>query len=353
MTLSSLLTRLGMTCPIIQAPMAGVATPALAAAVSNAGGLGSLGLGASSVAQARTMIEQTQALTTAPFNVNLFCHAPAVQNEQVSQAWLNHLRPLFDEVGGSVPEQLDEIYTSFVANPEMEALLLELKPAVVSFHFGLPSSECITRLKEAGIVLLATATNIAEAQCIQQAGLDGIVAQGIEAGGHRGMFDEQAADEALSTLALVRLIKETVDLPIIAAGGIMDGADIAQMLDAGASAAQLGTAFVVCPESSADRFYREALFSERAQNTTLTRSISGRAARGLVNALTQHCDAPNSPTPAAYPFAYDGAKQLHALALQQGSDRFAAQWAGINAVKVRALPATELVRTLMNELSQV
>lgn len=189
--------------PIIQAPMAGVATPALAAAVSNAGGLGSLGIGASTVEQARAAITATQALTDEPFNVNVFCHQPAQRDAQQETAWLNYLAPLFTQFEVSPPTDLHEIYRSFLVDEPMLALLLELRPAVVSFHFGLPDKEVIQALSEAGVYTLATATNSAEAQRIEAAGVDAIVAQGVEAGGHRGVFDPTAVDLGLSTKELV------------------------------------------------------------------------------------------------------------------------------------------------------
>lgn len=344
------LTQLGVRHPIIQAPMAGVATPRLAAAVSEAGGLGSLGLGAGNAVQARQMIEETHALTAKPFNVNVFCHVPAQRDAHREAAWLAHLSPLFAEAAAPVPSSLDEIYKSFNDDEAMFRLLLELRPAVVSFHFGLPSSQHIAALHEAGIFTMATATNSQEARLIEQAGVGAIVAQGIEAGGHRGMFDVDARDERLSTAVLVRILVKQTRLPIIAAGGIMDGAGIRAALDLGAVAAQLGTAFILCPESSANAAYRENLKSERANATRLTASLSGRPARGIVNRLIMHGEAAGSPAAAAYPVAYDAAKQLHAAAAKAGNHEFAAHWAGQGAPLSREMPASELVETLVHEM---
>jgi len=340
---------LELSHPIIQAPMAGVSTPALAAAVSNAGGLGSLGIGASTVAQARDMIQATQSLTDRPFNVNVFCHAPAVRDAARESAWLRHLAPLFAEVGATPPFSLNEIYPSFLHDDAALAMLLETRPAVVSFHFGLPDAERLAVLREAGIVLMATATHPAEAEAIARAGLDAIVAQGIEAGGHRGMFDPGAADERLSTAVLVRLLVRECTLPVIAAGGIMDGQGVRAMLDLGAVAAQLGTAFILTPESSANANYRAALQSQRAHRTRLTAVLSGRPARGMVNPLIEHGEIDGAPVPADYPVAYDAAKQLHAAEASRQSADYAAQWAGQGAPLARAMPAAELVRTLVAE----
>lgn len=209
----ALLRQLGIRVPIIQAPMAGVSTPVLAAAVSNAGGLGSLGVGATNADGARKMIRDTRALTDRPFNINVFCHQPARADAAIERAWLDWLAPAFREYGATPPASLSEIYTSFVADPAMQAMLVEEKPAVVSFHFGLPSADVIAALKRAGVTLFASATNLDEARQIAEAGIDAIVAQGVEAGGHRGVFDPAAGDDRLGTFALTRLLVRECALP--------------------------------------------------------------------------------------------------------------------------------------------
>ncbi|MGO1503127.1 MAG: NAD(P)H-dependent flavin oxidoreductase [Marinobacter sp.] len=344
-----LLEQLDVLYPIIQAPMAGVATPELAAAVTNAGGLGSLGIGASTAAQARDMIEQTQALTTGPFNVNVFCHQPARRDTAAEAAWVQYLTPLFAEAGSEPPSSLNEIYTSFIEDEKTLEILLELKPAVVSFHFGIPSTQCISALQEAGIFTMATATCPAEAAAIETAGIDAIVAQGIEAGGHRGIFNLNKTDERLSTKVLVRLLARQTALPIIAAGGIMDGYGMKAALESGASAVQMGTAFVLCPESSANDAYREMLKSERASQTRLTKVLSGRPARGIVNRLISFGEEKGSVPPANYPMAYDAAKHLNAAAAKLGNHEFAAHWAGQRASMARELPAADLVELIVEE----
>ncbi|SPA01914.1 2-nitropropane dioxygenase, NPD [Cupriavidus taiwanensis] len=345
-----LLRRLGIRTPIIQAPMAGVSTPALAAAVTNAGGLGSLGVGAMDAEAARQAIRETRALTSGPFNVNVFCHAPAVADSAREQAWLTYLAPRFAEFGATPPATLREIYRSYVTDEAMHAMLLEERPAVVSFHFGLPDAGRIRALRDAGIVLLASATSLDEARAIEAAGIDAIVAQGIEAGGHRGVFDPAAVDEGLGTFALVRVLATRTRLPVIAAGGIMDGAGIAAALALGAQAAQLGTAFIACPETVADGPYREALLQPR-RPTVLTRAISGRHARGLANRFTELGAAADAPATPDYPTAYDAGKALHAAAKARGSADFAAQWAGQAVPLARALPAAELLAALAGELA--
>ncbi len=328
--------------------MAGVSTPEMAAAVSNAGGLGSFGVGATDAAGARRMIEATRALTDRAFNVNLFVHAPAQPDPEREAAWLEALRPLFGEFGAAPPTRLETIYQSFAGNDAMLEMLVECAPAVVSFHFGLPGADQIRALKDAGCVLLATATSPREAQDIQRAGLDAVVAQGFEAGGHRGMFDPDAPDDRLGTMALVRLLVAQGDLPVIAAGGIMDGAGIRAALDLGAIAAQLGTAFIACPESSADGAYRAALSGPGAGHTVMTPAISGRPARCLANRFTEW-GAGVERAPPAYPRAYDAGKALNAAAKAAGQTGFGAQWAGQGAPLHRAMPAADLVALLARE----
>lgn len=335
------------THPLIQAPMAGVSTPELAAAVSNAGALGSIGLGAASPQKAREMIQATRELTDRPFNVNLFCHVPARRDAARERRWIHALTPEFSRFNTLPPGELREIYQTFTGNEEMLAVLLESPPAVVSFHFGLPDRRALEALRQAGVRTLACATCVEEAERIAEAGIDIIIAQGAEAGGHRGMFNPDAPDALTDTLSLVKAIRSRCSLPIVAAGGIMDGADIARALEAGACAAQLGTAFVPCPESAADAHYREALCSERAQHTALTRTISGRPARGIINRL--HIDAPVDDI-ADYPVAYDIGKALHQAASAQGCHDYAAHWAGTGAPRARPMPAAQLVEMLIQEL---
>ncbi|HBU97961.1 NAD(P)H-dependent flavin oxidoreductase, partial [Thalassospira lucentensis] len=267
-------------------------------------------------------------------------------------AWLDALRPYFDAFGAPPPSSLRTIYKSFADDPEMLKLLIDMKPAVVSLHFGLPSADAIAALKQAGIMLFATATNLDEARKIEAAGIDIIVAQGIEAGGHRGVFDPHAHDDGLGTIALTRLLVRHCTLPVVAAGGIMDGAGIAAVRDLGAVAAQLGTAFIACPETSADDGYRKALMGDGAYHTQLTSLISGRPARAIANRFTALGDVLDVAVP-SYPIAYDAGKALNAAAKAQGEYGFGAQWAGQGAPLARAMPAAELVATLMRELDAV
>jgi nitronate monooxygenase len=344
----SLLQLLGIDHPILQAPMAGVSTPAMAAAVSNAGALGALGLGSSTAGSARKMISDFRASSTRPLHVNLFCHRPAKANPEREAAWSAALP--FADYGATPPATLKEIYRSFVEDEAMLAMLVQERPEVVSFHFGVPSAAQVRALRDAGSVLIAAATSLAEARRGVEAGMQAIIAQGWEAGGHRGVFDEHAPDDRLGTFALVSVLARSLSVPVIAAGGIMNGAGIAAALRLGASAASLGTAFVGCPESSADDGYRRALDSEAAHHTTMTRAISGRPARCLANRFTEMGDrTPNDAIP-DYPIAYDAGKSLHAAAKARGEYGFGAQWAGQGAPLARAMPAGELVRTLVQEM---
>jgi nitronate monooxygenase len=346
-----LIKQLGLRLPVIQAPMAGTSTPELAAAVSNAGGLGSIAVGAMKPAEAELMIENVRKRTTRAFNVNVFCHQPARVDPAREQAWLARLADRFALYGATPPTRLGEIYKSFIEDEEMTEVLCQSAPGVVSFHFGLPPANAVSRLKSRGILLIATVTSRQEARHAATIGIDALVAQGYEAGGHRGVFDPEADDDCLGTFSLVRLLALQQDLPIIAAGGIMDGAGIAAALSLGAVAAQLGTAFITCPESSADAAFRHALTGDSAQHTTMTRVISGRPARCLANAFT-HWGKDIAPGDVPdYPIAYDAGKALNTAAKACGETRYGAQWAGQGAPLVRPMPASMLVSTLAEELA--
>lgn len=351
-TRNRLLDLLGIDRPIIQAPMAGTSSPAMAAAVANAGGLGSLGVASGTAEAAGKAIAAMRERSNRPLNVNVFCHQPAKPDAAREAAWISRLKPEFDRLGATPPAALTEIYRSFVVDDEMLKILVAQRPKVVSFHFGVPSADRVRALKDAGIVLFASATSLAEARQGVATGVDAVVAQGYEAGGHRGVFDQDAPDDRLGTMALTRILVREIGVPVIAAGGIMDGAGIAAALQLGAAAAQLGTAFVGTPESLADEGYRAALFSDAAHHTTMTAAISGRPARCLANRFTA-LSADIAPAEiAAYPIAYDLGKALHAAAKAKAEFGYGAQWAGQGAPLARAMPAADLVGTLAAELNR-
>ena len=344
----TILEQLGIKHPILLAPMAGVSTPQLAAEVSNQGALGSLGLGANTIESARQQILATQLLTEKPFQINFFCHESVETDEQANRNWIDYLKPEFEKFGAIPPTELKCIYPSFKDNDDFLNLCVETRPKAVSFHFGIPHQYQIEQLKNAGIITIASATNLIEAQTIEASGIDIIIAQGIEAGGHRGIFNQQI-DSALNTADLFQLIKKNCNLPIIAAGGIMNGQHANHMMKIGANAVQLGTAFVQCKSSSANSAYRKALFDQPI--TQITSSISGRPARGIINHWQTQIDQVHRPNVAPYPYAYDIAKQLNVIANQHEDTGYGAFWAGSNVSQIRKMEAQDLVNQLLVEMN--
>lgn len=326
--------------------MAGTATPALAAAVSNAGALGSISIANVGPDVADRMIAETTALTDGPINVNVFCHEPPVADATTEQTWLEHLRPWFAELGAPVPAAIHDIYSTFQDDDAQLEILLRHRPAVVSLHLGLPPVERIRALQDVGVLVLASVTDLDETDAAVAAGVDVVVAQGYDAGGHRGVF-RRGHDSRLGTDELLRAVLDRTDLPVVAAGGLMDGAGAARVLDAGAVAAQLGTAFVLCPESSADERYRRVLSS--ATTSQVTSVISGRPARGVPNRFMSEVEPGHPPLP-DFGITYDAGKQLVAAAAAAGDDGFGAFWAGSGVARARSLPAAELVATIVAEL---
>ena len=329
--------------------MAGTSTPRMAAGVTNAGGLGSLGIGAMTPSAARTAILEAQSLTSGPINVNVFVHVAPTSSIDISTKWLDALRPVFGQFGAEPPQELKAIYKGFNDDPGVLAMLLEVKPAVVSFHFGLPAADAVRRLKEQRTVLFASVTSLEEARAAEAAGMDAVIAQGYEAGGHRGIFDPYGGDDQLSTVALVRVLVKQTKLPVIAAGGIMDGQGVRAALDLGAIAAQLGTAFVVTDESAADEHHRAAI--ARGEGTTMTTSISGRPARSARNRYTELAELVGVDVP-HYPLTYDVGKALNAAAKEKGEGGFGAHWAGQAAALARPMSCAQLMKVLEEELGE-
>ncbi len=341
------LTRLlGIEHPLIQAPMGGAATPALAAAVSQAGGLGSLG---SSVLRPDQLIEHAQMVrevTDRPFNVNFFCHPPPTLDEPDAARARQRFAGLYGEVGLEPPQPS---VPPIAFDAERLAAVLEVRPAVVSFHFGLPEPAAMDALHDAGCRVLSTATTVAEAESLAAAGADAVIAQGAEAGGHRGSFLVAGDDGPVGTLALVPQVVDAVGVPVIAAGGIGDGRGLVAALALGAGGAQLGTAFLACPETRIHPLYRAALRSVRAEETTITRAFSGRPARAVRNRATREA----ADDPLAYPAQFSLSEPLGVAAAKQGSSDFLAMWAGQAAPLARELPAAELVAQIVGEARNV
>lgn len=335
---------LGIELPIVQAPMAGVQGSSLAAAVSNAGGLGSLPCATLSPEVMRQELTTLKAQTDRPFNVNFFCHTPPTPDEQKEATWREALAPYYEELGvdpSSIPTGPGR--TPFDA--EAAQLLAEFKPAVVSFHFGLPSADLLAQVKSWGARVLSSATTVAEARWLEQHGADAIIAQGAEAGGHRGMFLTDDPNTQIGTFALLPQIVRAVNVPVIAAGGIADARSVAAAMALGAAGVQAGTAYLLCPEATTSPVHRAALQSEAAEQTALTNLFTGRPARAIMNRLMRDL-GPISSTPPAFPLATAAVLPLRAKAEAQGSGDFTSLWCGQNR-GCKEIPAAELTRELM------
>jgi nitronate monooxygenase len=338
---------LGIEHPLIQAPMGGAATPALAAAVSGAGGLGSLG---SSVLAPEALIRHARVvreLTDRPFNVNFFCHQPPTVDGPEAVRARERFGTLYAELGLGEPPEPSVPPIAF--DEARLAALLEVRPAVASFHFGLPEPAAVDALHEAGCRILSSATTVAEAERLAERGVDAVIAQGAEAGGHRGSFLIAGDDGPVGTLALVPQIVDAISVPVIAAGGIGDGRGLAAALALGAGGAQIGTAFLACPEASIHPLYRAALRTARAEDTTITRAFSGRPARALRNRVTEEA----GDDPLAYPAQFSMTEPLGAAAARRGSTDFLAMWAGQAAPLAREMPAADLVARIIADARRV
>jgi len=344
-TLPSLL---GIEFPIIQAPMAGSQGSALAIAVSTAGALGSLPCALLSLESMRDELHAIRGATSKPFNVNFFCHAVPQPNAEREAAWRRALAPYYAEFGldiGAVPTGPGRSPFS----DEAANVLAPFKPAVVSFHFGLPSPALLDRVRSWGSKLVSSATTLAEARWLESMGVDAVIAQGLEAGGHRGMFLGDDLTSQVGTLALVRQLVDALDVPVIAAGGIADAHGVAAALALGAAGVQVGTAYLLCPEATTSAVHRAALQSDAARHTALTNLFTGRPARGVVNRLMREL-GPISAAAPAFPLAAAAIGPLRAKAEAQGSGDFTPLWAGQNVTGCKAVPAAQLTRELAAQI---
>jgi nitronate monooxygenase len=339
---------LGTELPVIQAPMAGVQVSALAVAVSNAGGLGSLPCAMLTLDVMRKELAAIKAGTSKPYNVNFFCHAPPVPSTQREAAWRGALSPYYKEYGidaGAIPAGPGRAPFSAEAADVLE----EFKPRVVSFHFGLPSAELLARVRSWGSRILSSATTVDEARWLEARGVDAIIAQGADAGGHRGTFLSEDLSTQVGTFALLPQVVRAVKVPVIAAGGIADADGVAAAIALGAAGVQIGTAYMLCPEATTSAVHRAALKSEAARETALTNLFTGRAARGIVNRVMREL-GPISAAAPAFPLATTAISPLRAKAEAQGKGDFSPLWSGQNASGCKEIPAADLTRELAANL---
>lgn len=334
---------LGIDLPIIQAPMAGVQDSALALAVCGAGGLGSLPGAAFGPDALRAQLA-TMAAATRPFNVNFFCHAPPRPDAAREAAWRERLAPWYAEFGVD-PQATPSGPARAPFSADAAQVLEEFRPAVVSFHFGLPSPDLLARVRATGAKVLSSATTVEEARWLDERGVDAIIAQGLEAGGHRGHFLSDDIDAQMGTFALLPQIVRAVRAPVIAAGGIADAQGVAAALALGAVGVQVGTAYLLCPESSTSRVHRVALSSGDARRTALTNVFTGRPARGIVNRAMRELGPMRDDLP-DFPLAAPAMAPLRARAEARDRGDFSPLWAGQNASGCREVPAAELTRAL-------
>jgi len=330
---------LGSELPLIQAPMAGVQLSALTIAVCKAGGLGSLPCAMLSVEAMRKELAAIRAATERPFNVNFFVHTPPAADPRREASWRAAFAPYYREYGID-PESIPAGPGRAPFTAEAADALEEFKPAVVSFHFGLPPADLVRRMQKWGCKILASATTVDEARWLEAHGADG-----VEAGGHRGNFLSDDISTQPGTFALVPQVVRAVKVPVIAAGGIADAKGVAAARALGASAVQIGTAYLLCPEATTSAVHRAALKSEAARNTALTNLFTGRPARGIVNRVMRELGPINAAAP-AFPLATSAITPLRGKAEAQGRGDFSPLWSGQNATGCREIPAGELTRAL-------
>jgi nitronate monooxygenase len=346
--MSSLMQGLGLRLPVVQAPMAGAQGTALALAVCEAGGLGSVpaaALSPEALGQALAVMHQH---ARGPWNVNFFCHQPPIHDPVREQAWLDALHPLADRLGASLPTGRAQAVRAPFDRAAL-ALMRPFRPPVVSFHFGLPDAACLAEIKAWGGQVWSSATTVDEARWLQRHGADVVVAQGLEAGGHRGMFLTTDVTTQVALMALLPQMVRAVDLPVVAAGGIADANGVRAAIALGAAAVQVGTAYLFTPEAQPHPLHRAALASERAAHTALTNVFTGRPARGIVNRAMRElgdgatCLSARAP---AFPLAGWAMAPLRATAESAGLDDCTPLWAGQAAPLCRPMPARDLTEQL-------
>ncbi len=335
----------GIELPIIQAPMAGATTPEMVIATSEAGGLGSLPAALLTIEQTRASLEQIRSATSKPINVNFFVHANPAADAVAQMKWRTALAPYYVELGldpaAPVPAAGRAPFDG-----DYCALVETYRPEVVSFHFGLPGPDLLERVRRTGARVIASATTVAEARWLVQRGVDAVIAMGLEAGGHRGNFLGDDMNMQVGTMALVPQIVDAVPVPVIAAGGISDRRGVRAAFVLGASAVQVGTAYLLTPEAKITAFHRDALKSARDDNTALTNIFTGRPARGIVNRIMREI-GPLSATAPAFPTAGGALAPLRAVTEKEGRPDFSNMWAGQAASLAREMSSAELTRYLV------
>jgi len=334
----------GIELPVIQAPMAGSQGSALAIAVSNAGGLGSQPCAMLGPDQIRQELQAITAATSKPYNVNFFVHNQPTPDPAREKAWRKVLAPYFAEYGID-PDSIQAGPQRLPFDDAAADALEEFKPPVVSFHFGLPSDALMRRVKSWGSKILSSATTLDEARYLEAHGVDVIIAQGSEAGGHRGMFLNEDLNSQVGTFTLVQQIVRTCKAPVIAAGGFADARGVKAVMARGAAGVQVGTAYLFCPEATTNPLHRAALKSDAARTTAITNLFTGRPARGIVNRLMREIGHVNPAAP-AFPLAATAIFALRSQAEPRGVSDFTSMWAGQNATACREISAADLTRQL-------
>jgi len=340
------LAEVGIENPVILAPMGGgPSTPELVAAVSNAGGLGTLAAAYLTPEQIEAEVRRTRQLTNRPFGINLFSAGYEKKEHGDPSPMLRMLAEAHQALGIAAPVLPEHPANPF---PDQFQAVIEAHPRVFSFTFGTLDRVAANELRAIGTLVFGTATTVREAQILEN-DVDAIIAQGSEAGAHRGTFADAFEDAMVPTLQLVREIKQATSCPVIASGGIMDGRDIAAALEAGAAAVQMGTAFLACPESGASAAYKQALLSAKQDTTVITRAYSGRPARGLRNEFIEKLEGKEEAI-LPYPLQNALTRPMRTAASKQGHAEFLSLWAGQGVTRIRPMPAGELVQTLVREM---
>lgn len=336
---------LGTELPIIQSPMAGVQDSALTIAVSEAGGLGSLPCGMLSIETMVSEIKLIKEATNNPYNLNFFCHEMPIYNKNKQLTWQNELKPYFSELGVNL-ENLPNSANRTPFNHDVADAIEPFKPEFISFHFGLPNKKLLVRIKEWGTKVVSSATTVEEALWLESHGVDGIIAQGLEAGGHRGMFLSEDISNQIGMSPLVSQIINKVNIPVIAAGGIGDNQDVKAAILLGANAVQIGTAYLLCSEAKTSRLHRLAIKSAKSKHTELTNIFTGRPARGIVNRAMTELGYINPFAP-VFPYASIEMAQLRGYTEKLDSDAFSPLWCGQNTSMCKDISARELTSLLM------